>query len=470
MDGGDGAEADTFLGVEVEDDPAAAPPDGGDDDANGGEDNAMDGGADDEMGDSDDGGDDGDGGRDGDGDGDGDGEGQGQPEQELDLENLGVDSSPPLRDDAIAVCTVHAGPVYAIATVGPIVATGSGDDTGALLTPDPTVAGAEAVAAAGTSSPLPAGTLFPLAHTSSLGESVSAVGLSADGAYAAYGAENGVVAVRGVRGDTAQGVTLFEEASAAIHFVAFHPRGPVILAGDADGTGWMLNAATSSFMAVFAGHGGAVTCGGWAPDGRTAVTGAADGVVRVWDPKATTVAVSVSNQRGDYHPAGVGVVALALHPSADTPVGASGGDDGSVYLWSIVTGKVLTRVPPHAESVEAVAFSPAGGEHLAAAALDGTLRVWDVAASAERGAAAHDAGVTAVAWHPTERGVLLSGGLDRTVRVWDARAGGRAVGVWRGHTKAVLDVAWGGGGGEVAYSASDDGTVRVWDTRLQGGL
>ncbi|KAK1866325.1 hypothetical protein I4F81_008845 [Pyropia yezoensis] len=401
MDGGDGAEADTFLGVEVEDDPSARPPDGGDEGANGGGDHTMDGGGDDAMGDSD-------------GDGDGTGEGEDEPEPELDLENLGVDDTPPVRDDAITVCTVHSGPVYAVAAVGAILATGSGDDTGALLTPDPAVAGAAAVAAAaaaaGTSSPPPAGTLFPLAHTSSLGESVSAVALSADGAYAAYGAENGVVAVRGVRGDTAQGVTLFEEATAAIHFVAFHPRGPVVLAGDADGTGWMVNAATSSFMAVFAGHGGAVTCGGWSPDGRTAVTGAADGVVRVWDPKATTVAVSVSNERGDYHPAGVGVVALALHPSADTPVGASGGDDGSVYLWSTATGKVLTKVPPHAESVEAVAFSPAGGEHLAAAALDGTLRVWDVAVSAERGAAAHDAGVTAVAWHPTERGMLLKHG------------------------------------------------------------
>lgn len=431
MDGGDEPEADTFLGVEVPDDPAAPPPGGGEDDANGGGDSAMDGGGDeDAMGDTD-----------GDGDGDGDAEGQDGPDDaDLDLDNLGVDDTPPVRDDAIHVCTVHSGPVYAVAAVGPIVATGSGDDTGALLTPDASLADAAAVAAAGT--PPPPGTLFPLAHTSRLGESVTAAAVSADGRHAAYGTEGGVVAVRAARAaDGAGGVTLFEEATAAVHFVAFHPRGPVVLAGDADGTAWMLNAASSAFMAVFAGHGGAVTCGGWAPDGRTAVTGAADGVVRVWDPKATAVAVAVSNERGDYHPAGVGVVSLGLHPAADTPVGASGGDDGSVYLWSTASGRVLSRVPPHGGSVEAVSFSPTAGEHLVSAALDGTLRVWDVAASAERGAAAHDAGVTAVAWHPAERGLLLSGGLDRTVRLWDARAGGRPVGVWRGHAKAVLDVA-----------------------------
>lgn len=145
MDGGDEPEADTFLGVEVPDDPAAPPPGGGEDDANGGGDSAMDGGGDeDAMGDTD-----------GDGDGDGDAEGQDGPDDaDLDLDNLGVDDTPPVRDDAIHVCTVHSGPVYAVAAVGPIVATGSGDDTGALLTPDASLADAAAVAAAGTPPPL----------------------------------------------------------------------------------------------------------------------------------------------------------------------------------------------------------------------------------------------------------------------------------------------------------------------------
>jgi len=459
MDISDETDAETFTGVEVVDDagapsPEADPADG----LAGGVADAVvtaegDADGDEAMGD--------------DGNGEGDGEGDDDDEPELDLENLGVDDSPPVRDDAIHICTAHTGAVYAVASVGPIIATGSGDDTGALLTADPAVAGVSAAGAVGDAPP--AGVLYSLTRTAGLGESVSCVGLSADGAYAAYGVENGVVAVRGVGGSDGQGVTLFEESTAAINFVAFHPRGPVLLAGDADGTGWLINAATASFMAVFAGHAGAVTCGRWAPHGRTAVTGCADGAVRVWNPKAATVAVTVSNELGNYHPDGVGIVGIDVHPGGDaTPVGASGGDDGSVFLWSVATGKVLTRVPPHGDSAEAVTFAPGSGEHLVSGALDGTLRVWDVGVSAERGAMAHDAGVTCAVWHPTDVGLLLSGSLDRTLRLWDARAGGRAVGVWRGHTKAVLDAAW-GGGGVTAYSASDDGTVRVWDMRRTGG-
>ena len=55
---------------------------------------------------------------------------------------------------------------------------------------------------------------------------------------------------------------------------------------------------------------------------------------------------------------------------------ASGGEDGSVRLWDVATGKESFLLLAQGGAVSCVAFSP-DGRRLVSGGRDGTLRLWD---------------------------------------------------------------------------------------------
>jgi WD40 repeat protein len=69
------------------------------------------------------------------------------------------------------------------------------------------------------------------------------------------------------------------------------------------------------------------------------------------------------------------------NPIAFSPDGkllASGGDDGTVRLWDVGTGKEVRKYAGHEDAVRAIAFS-ADGTRLASASADTTVLIWEVA-------------------------------------------------------------------------------------------
>jgi len=161
--------------------------------------------------------------------------------------------------------------------------------------------------------------------------------------------------------DAATGAALrcLEGPAEGLEWVAWHPRGHVILAGSDDFCAWMWNADTGDTMGVLVGHAGAVRCGGWTADGKAAVTGGGEGdaSLRAWDPKTGACTATLSGH--GFHEGGLTSLAVA---GPDTPtVVLTGGEDGTARLSNVANGgRVVGTLDPaaHTDSVEAVAFGP----------------------------------------------------------------------------------------------------------------
>ncbi|MGH3853725.1 MAG: TIR domain-containing protein [Pseudonocardiaceae bacterium] len=187
------------------------------------------------------------------------------------------------------------------------------------------------------------------------------------------------------------------------------------------------------------------------PDGSILATGGIGGTC-LWD-------VDSGKLRDRFSSDSCYAVAFSPHGR----ILASTNDPDVVTLWELSTSSELLRTA-HTRSARSVAFD-GEGDMLATGGADGTVRLWAIL-SGQRLCAldGHSETVTSVAFHPGG-GILASAGFDRTIRLWDVATGG-TVSTLEGHTNAVLDISV-SGDGRVLASNSADGTVRFWET--EGG-
>jgi U4/U6 small nuclear ribonucleoprotein PRP4 len=145
---------------------------------------------------------------------------------------------------------------------------------------------------------------------------------------------------------------------------------------------------------------------------------------------------------------------------------ASGGGEGSVFLWSLDKDTPVATLSGHSGRVCRVEFHPSG-QYIASASYDTTWRLWDVSTATElllqEG---HSREVYCVAFN-IDGSLLASGGLDSYGRIWDLRTG-RTVMILEGHIREIYAVDWSIDGYRV-LSGSGDGWVKCWDIRQVRG-
>src|SRR5258706_8482032 len=107
--------------------------------------------------------------------------------------------------------------------------------------------------------------------------------------------------------------------------------------------------------------------------------------------------------------------------TADGKTLASGGDDETVRLWDVNTGKQRAVLEPHPHWVRSLAIT-LNGKTLVAGCWDGTVHVWDLASAKKRLTfRAHTNSVGSVALSPD--GKTLASGLTHMVKLWDVETG-----------------------------------------------
>ncbi|HEX2048326.1 MAG TPA: TIR domain-containing protein [Acidimicrobiales bacterium] len=210
----------------------------------------------------------------------------------------------------------------------------------------------------------------------------------------------------------------------------------------------------SPVRATLRGHDGTVESVDVSRDGRLAVSAGDDGTVRVWSLESGREQMALTGHEGP-------VFDAAFSPDGRTVLSA--GEDGTVRTWDVATGRQVSALDGHAGPVYTVSFSP-DGRLAARTGEDGNVHLWEAATGREvavlRG---HSAPAWGVAFS-TDGQRLASGSDDGTVRVWRVTGGGSEV--LRGHDGVVQAVAFSPNGRHLA-STGTDGTIRVWD--LAGG-
>jgi len=211
----------------------------------------------------------------------------------------------------------------------------------------------------------------------------------------------------------------------------------------------------SKCVRVFEGHPGGTTAVALSADGHIALSGGADGALRLWD-----LTVSEYGNGVPRHTAKVTVVTL----SDDCRLAVSGSSDATLRLWDMGTGVPLHTMIGHDAAVHAVALtargrraiSGAGGEHK-------RLCIWDLETGACVRAERPSPSFTMALTPDGRRIVWAQGGIDTNnlVEVFDSETVDPIKSIW-GHSRLIhavkltLD-------GRLAVSASYDRTLRTWD-------
>jgi WD40 repeat protein len=227
-------------------------------------------------------------------------------------------------------------------------------------------------------------------------------------------------------------------------------NGRTLLSGSADGTLKLWSAMSGRCLRTFEGHAEWVTSVGLSADGRIALSGSADRTLRLWQTGNGQCLRVLEGHRN-------WVLAVAL--SSDGRLALSGGGDSTIRLWDTATGVCLRTLDGHEGPVLAVCYS-GDGRHVLSGSRDHMLFLWDADSGHRlRTFSGHSDKVLAAVLS-SDGHCVLSGSSDRTLRLWDA-ASGRCLRVFEGHQGSVTSVCFSAGGGYV-LSGSEDRTLKIW--------
>jgi hypothetical protein len=247
-------------------------------------------------------------------------------------------------------------------------------------------------------------------------------------------------------------------ASFRVECLAFSPNAKVLAVGGyvepdrgkASGVVLLYDAHTGKKSHHLEAHPGRTRALTFSPDGKVLATGGDEASIRLWTVKSGKPAGQMRGDNQDHR-------ALAFSP--DGKLLAAGGDGGDLTLWDASTREVVRDCAGRAGEIDFVAFTRQG-KQIVWAARQSIIRINDtdtadqVARYGDEKIAFNDFALSA------EGDLLLTAGQGGMVRFWDL-ASSHQVTAFRGHPRAVTALAV-STGGKVLVTGGQEGHVLVW--------
>ena len=320
------------------------------------------------------------------------------------------------------------------------------------------------------------------------GVSPFAFAFSPDGKTIAIGSTNEIMVVTGRRearipsskGNTVQlrdvatgeKKTTLRLGTQGVTFIAYSPDGKMIATAKKWGkTVYLWDAQTGEPQGTLerrVGRSG-IRSFVYSPDGKTIATagGWKDNIVQLWDAQTGAHKITLTGHKKR-------VNSVAYSPDGNIIV--SGSEDGTVRLWDVATEKhkatmkhtsgLAFLLPWFYIPVNSVAYSP-DGNTVAAASLDGKLRLWDVRTTKLKMTLIGNPSLVgdSIAYSPDGKTIATAGGWkDNTVRLWDAVTG-EIKSTLTGYTR-INAVAYSPDGKTVTTGGDyKNNSLQLWDVR-----
>lgn len=198
-------------------------------------------------------------------------------------------------------------------------------------------------------------------------------------------------------------------------------------AGD-NGSAQLWNKTTGQRELDLRGHQGAVLAVAFIPEGEATQYGKAD------KPQTRAAALRA------------GVLATA-------------GEDGTVRLWSLVSGESLKTIPAHKKPVTSLAVT-ADGQWLITGSQDGTAKLWQLPSGKLMRSLNDNQGLIHAVAVDSKGERLATGSAEGTLQLWTIQ-NGALLQTWQADEGAVLALAWRKDGTQLA-SGHARGGVRLW--------
>ncbi|MBR8827091.1 MAG: trypsin-like peptidase domain-containing protein [Gomphosphaeria aponina SAG 52.96 = DSM 107014] len=181
------------------------------------------------------------------------------------------------------------------------------------------------------------------------------------------------------------------------------------------------------------------------------VSGNSDGTISLWSLGNGKL---ITSWRGHFQ----AVNSVAIAPDGKTL--ATGSDDHTIKIWDLTTNKLIRTLTGHKNAVTTLTFTP-DNQTLASGSWDQTIKLWHYqTGQLLHTLAGHSALVSSLAITPNGK-ILVSGSKDTTIILWDLNSG-KLINILYGHSFSVLSVAISPDGQTLA-SGSGDGTISFWN-------
>jgi WD40 repeat protein len=280
--------------------------------------------------------------------------------------------------------------------------------------------------------------------------SVSSVGFSPkDKGILISSHENGLVTLWNLVDDDINGKPVVEHVG-LVKAIDFSPDGKSLVSGGADGIVRFFGIEEDSVRSLTRRHDGTIQAVRFSKNGERFATGDSSGIIQLWNSAGVPIGEPVQAHTDS-------VLSLAFSFDGQTLV--SGSADNTIGLLTEDGELLMDPISRHTEAVQSVAFSP-DSDLFVSGSLDGQVYLWNVEGK-QVGAAVSNHGSEIVSLDFSPDGDKFAGGyIDGYVQIWDAD-GALSGKAFKVHDDYLLSAEFSPDGQTLVTSGADK-TVRLW--------